>query len=466
MKQVELKTPEASSKMMGEQEKFTELIQNLGDINIVIDSSGFILQINKAADSSLPNLNNWANKHINNFLTIESKEKFDAQLTSLSDISRIVTKSFELNHISNETGEFPVRYKGFKLNGTDNLLLVGNDLTPVAEIQKKFVNSQLALEREYTKYRSYETKYKVLVDFTTDPIILVDGFKGLIVDANPSGHQMFCLKKGKLIGQQLEKLVYWNRTDKILEVLKADALTNSTRVLPLKVNKNSVKVRIVPAVFRAENELCLMLKLTPIKESISPTGEFSELLKKYYENTRDSIVFTDKSGIIKYINNSFLSLCNSGSDQLVLGRSFSDFLGRGIIDLKVLIDTALANGTTVPFTTQFVSTYDIKINVEITATKAFNEYGTFVCFQIRYGSSSRKKDANEIVVSEQATEKIMKLVGSAPLKELVADTNDIVEKICIETALKMTKNNRVATAEMLNLSRQSLYVKLRKYSLL
>ena len=52
------------------------------------------------------------------------------------------------------------------------------------------------------------------------------------------------------------------------------------------------------------------------------------------------------------------------------------------------------------------------------------------------------------------------------LKDLVADTSDIVEKICIETALKMTKNNRVATAEMLNLSRQSLYVKLRKYNLL
>ena len=77
-----------------------------------------------------------------------------------------------------------------------------------------------------------------------------------------------------------------------------------------------------------------------------------------------------------------------------------------------------------------------------------------------------KQDSNDSAVSEQATQNIMKLVGSAPLKELVADTNDIVEKICIETALKMTKNNRVATAEMLTLSRQSLYVKLRKYNLL
>ena len=43
--------------------------------------------------------------------------------------------------------------------------------------------------------------------------------------------------------------------------------------------------------------------------------------------------------------------------------------------------------------------------------------------------------------------------------------NGHLEKMCIETAIGMTSNNRVAAAEMLGLSRQSLYVKLRKYNL-
>ena len=60
----------------------------------------------------------------------------------------------------------------------------------------------------------------------------------------------------------------------------------------------------------------------------------------------------------------------------------------------------------------------------------------------------------------------MELVGSATLKEIVAETTDVVERMCIETALELTSNNRVAAAEMLGLSRQSLYVKLRKYVLL
>ena len=67
---------------------------------------------------------------------------------------------------------------------------------------------------------------------------------------------------------------------------------------------------------------------------------------------------------------------------------------------------------------------------------------------------------------DEGMREIVELVGSAPLKEIVAQTADVVEKMCIETAVELTRNNRVAAAEMLGLSRQSLYVKLRKYGIM
>jgi DNA-binding NtrC family response regulator len=60
----------------------------------------------------------------------------------------------------------------------------------------------------------------------------------------------------------------------------------------------------------------------------------------------------------------------------------------------------------------------------------------------------------------------MQLVGYSTLKDIVAETTEIIEKMCIETALELTGNNRVAAAELLSLSRQSLYVKLRKFGIL
>ncbi|MFM7965510.1 MAG: helix-turn-helix domain-containing protein, partial [Betaproteobacteria bacterium] len=50
-------------------------------------------------------------------------------------------------------------------------------------------------------------------------------------------------------------------------------------------------------------------------------------------------------------------------------------------------------------------------------------------------------------------------------QEIVAETADLIEKLCIEAALRLTRDNRASAAEMLGLSRQSLYVKLRRYGI-
>jgi DNA-binding NtrC family response regulator len=47
----------------------------------------------------------------------------------------------------------------------------------------------------------------------------------------------------------------------------------------------------------------------------------------------------------------------------------------------------------------------------------------------------------------------------------VRETTDLIERLCIEAALELTHDNRASAAEMLGLSRQSLYVKLHRYGL-
>jgi len=47
----------------------------------------------------------------------------------------------------------------------------------------------------------------------------------------------------------------------------------------------------------------------------------------------------------------------------------------------------------------------------------------------------------------------------------VRESTDVIEALCIEAALKLTGNNRASAAEMLGLSRQSLYTKLNRYGI-
>ena len=65
----------------------------------------------------------------------------------------------------------------------------------------------------------------------------------------------------------------------------------------------------------------------------------------------------------------------------------------------------------------------------------------------------------------RSIEQLTELIGRVSLKELVRESTDVIEKMCIEAALELAQDNRASAAEMLGLSRQSLYVKLRRYGL-
>jgi DNA-binding NtrC family response regulator len=65
----------------------------------------------------------------------------------------------------------------------------------------------------------------------------------------------------------------------------------------------------------------------------------------------------------------------------------------------------------------------------------------------------------------RSVSELTELVGRTPLKDIVSETTDLIEQLCIETALGMSNDNRASAALLLGLSRQSLYVKLRRYGL-
>ena len=66
----------------------------------------------------------------------------------------------------------------------------------------------------------------------------------------------------------------------------------------------------------------------------------------------------------------------------------------------------------------------------------------------------------------RTVDQLTELVGRVPLRDVIRESNDVIERLCIEAALQLTSGNRASAAEMLGLSRQSLYVKLRRYGLM
>ena len=65
----------------------------------------------------------------------------------------------------------------------------------------------------------------------------------------------------------------------------------------------------------------------------------------------------------------------------------------------------------------------------------------------------------------RSADQMTELVGRVPLRDIVRETTDLIEQLCINAALQLTGDNRASAAEMLGLSRQSLYVKLRRFGM-
>jgi transcriptional regulator PpsR len=188
-----------------------------------------------------------------------------------------------------------------------------------------------------------------------------------------------------------------------------------------------------------------------------------------FAEASDAIVFTDSAGLIRDANEAFLILTDAAQIRDVKMKSLSEFLARGSVDMKLIMETAMKKGRLRNYATQILSSVGTRANVDISSVRLRGRGGDLGLGLIIRDVTPRETAEPEVgasAMSEEAMQNVMDLVGTASLKTLVSATSDVVEKMCIETAVKLTGNNRVAAAEMLGLSRQSLYVKLRKHGLI
>jgi transcriptional regulator PpsR len=444
------------------------IIASAADIALVISDVGEILSVLVNPEHEAhEKLTHWEGRDIREVLTHESRAKIDRLLEAIGAGSD-VAPAIEVNHAENGTWEFPIRYTFHHVGPDGALLMLGRDLRPVAEMQQQLVRAQLALERDYEAHREFDTRYRVLLETTREALVFVTASTGRIADINTAAAALFGAKRDELGGQPAETLFASDgaRDADLLDRLTTAAMADGVASVPQIVARTGRSVSVHPSLFRAGGERMFLLRIEPQVSDELPIDELTENLTSFYNTGPEAIVFTDRDGVIQAANEAFLTLGDVALPALAKGKSLADFLVRGSVDLKVLIDNATRTGQMRLYATRILSAYGSQVAVEISATYLSDRAHPCVVFVMRDASraeSLRKSGAN---MSEAGVKSVMELVGSASLKDIVAETTDVVEKMCIETAVELTRNNRVAAAEMLGLSRQSLYVKLRKYGLI
>jgi transcriptional regulator PpsR len=410
-------------------------------------------------------LSYWEGAPFENVLNIESLPKFQQRLSEFNSQHGTVLP-VEVNHAAKGARpEFPMRYSFHRISHDGTILLLGRDLRPIAEMQQQLVAAQIALEKDYEKQREFDTRFRVLMSSTNEIIMFVSAPTGAISDCNAVAASFFGKPQSELVGSAFVKLFESSIADPIRALVDAGA-ANISDTVTMQARKSKREMEISPTLFRSGGEQVLLCRITPADGLAMQPDELSDNLARLYQRGVDGMVFVNEAGGILSANEAFQNLTDVTHAQSIPGRSMADFLSRRSVDLNVLLENTSRSGSMRLYATRLVSEHGTERAVEISSTKLSAGSEPVFALIVRDASGVDALRTPSPQVTDVDMRSVIELIGSQNLKEIVAKTTDVVEKMCIETAVELTSNNRVAAAEMLGLSRQSLYVKLRKYDLL
>ncbi|MEO1551336.1 MAG: transcriptional regulator PpsR [Pseudomonadota bacterium] len=436
------------------------------DVQVILDSN---FQVHSAGSRdgrcAILGYLNWIGHDLRDHLTVESVAKLEAGLRLLEDENEQQPyRLIELNHLLPNGGEVPIRYTMMPTGTADYVLMIGQDLRPVAEVQQQLVRAQQALDKDYETYRYADTRYRAVMESSREALVFVDSSRGRIIDLNTAAVQLLGADRETLQGAAFGAQFSEHDSTALTSGSEGDDLLKEGGPIEAETLRGREKVMVNATALRAGGERLILCRLDPLSGARGREELVDSALAGIYKRGADAILITDKKGVVLEANEALLSLCDMNEANDIKGNSFGELLARGGIDLKVLLENAARSGKMRLYTTKVIGRFGSQIAVEIAATQLQSGVEGFG-FVIRDTSRMESVRDSATPVTDEAMRNVMELVGSAPLRDIVAATTDVVERMCIETAVELTQNNRVAAAEMLGLSRQSLYVKLRKFNL-
>ena len=442
------------------------ILARVSDIALMISETGLIKEVMSSPDLiGKPNMQAWVGLPIRDVFSVESIPKFDTRLKQFlagdADVQPI-----EVNHkASPGFAAFPVRYSFHPTGATDSILMLGSDLTPVSEMQQQLVAAQIALENDYEAQRDHDLRFRVLMESSDVPTALVSAETGNLLACNGATETLLGKPREQLIDAGFAREFETQGGSDIVSALVSAASEQIVTPLEAHLAKDNRALTVMPTLFRSTGGQVLLCKMTLSDAQVSSADQLQSHLVNLFHNGTDSIVFVNAAGYILSSNDAFLKVADITHAQSIQGRPMVDFLSRGNVDLNVMLENARRTGSMRLYATKVITEHGAERSVEISTTQLIA--GTAAVFAMIIRDSRRVETVRTPIqqVTEPDMGSVVELIGGHSLKDIVAKTTDVVERMCIETAVEMTSNNRVAAAEMLGLSRQSLYVKLRKYDL-
>ena len=83
----------------------------------------------------------------------------------------------------------------------------GRDLRDSVALQRRLIESQQAMERDYWRYREAETRYRHLFETSPEAVLIIEAATLRIREANPAAHPLVGARAASLPGKKLPSVL-------------------------------------------------------------------------------------------------------------------------------------------------------------------------------------------------------------------------------------------------------------------
>lgn len=473
-------------------EALQRVVHNAADLTLVLDGAGVVLEVT-VQDTELlkAGARDWRGLTWAETVAPETRDKVAELLQEARQTGGAPTRWRQVNQLLADGTDVPVMYSvallvdDARAAAKRRFIALGRDQRPAMAMQRRLVEAQQAVERDYWRYREAETRYRKLFQTSTDAVLIVDGASSKILEANPAAAALVRPPGRRIVGAALPSLFEPAAADPVQALLASARSVGKHQ--PLTVMLAGGGPVSVHAIFVRQDESAFMIvRLAPIaaagaaadgppaKAPAKGAGgrtnggapAADSMLVSFMRASADALAFTDAQGRIVAVNRAFATLAQLSSEDQARGESLDRWLGRPGVELDMLITNLRQQGSLGLYATELRGEFGAVSEVEISASRLEGGGEAVYSFAVRdIGRRLRPEGSKPGPQLPGSVHQLTELVGRVPLKQIVAETSDLIEQLSIEAALKLSRNNRALAAQLLGLSRQSLYVKLRRYGL-
>ena len=453
--------PEAQNVSSFSHNTLSSLLSAVADIQMTVDASGCVVGAEMNTDLSQffepgeLSVDKWCD-----LIAAEDKETADAVLETARSTPG-ETHNVDLNLYTGSQGRLiPVSCWLCSDEVTKATKVVCKDLRSEASVRQQLINAQRTLEQDYWSNRRLEARYRRMLDMISDGFLVIDDLSGRVLESNKNASMLLGLGEDSIVGRAFPTGLSDEASRTIIE-LQRDARSVSGIVSSQFNTLDGNTMTACMICLRQSSETRLLLRISPIKHYSSELT----ISRDAFEYAPDGILVTDNTGVVVTANAAYLKLAGINEEYQATGRRADRWLGRSNVDLSVILDNVSSDGPLQLFSTVLRTESGTLLDVELSAAETQINGQIMIISFIRDISRRIDTQQEKEVHLPRSIEQITGRVGRVPLKQLVRESTDVIEALCIEAALKLTKDNRAAASELLGLSRQSLYTKLRRFDI-